>query len=318
MNLLYTVWNMNPSVVPSWGMPRWYGLMWALGFYVGYIMLNRMFRAENVNEKWMDKTFIYVLVGGIVGARLGHCLFYQPDYYLSNPVEIFYIWEGGLASHGGAIGIIIAVYFLSKKITKKHMLWSLDRLVVPTIFAGFLIRMGNLFNSEIVGSVTNASWGFKFVRDHYPEGVAMELTQKSNPDAAFDAIATDPNFAHLLAEVPVRYPSQLIEAICYIFIFAFMFWLYWKTNAARIQGFLLGIFFVFVMGARFIIEFIKENQAGIDAKNLDDSVLNMGQILSLPMVLFGLYLVFRRIKTFKLGYEEIDEGGPRSDRKPKE
>ena len=153
---------MNPSVVPSWNMPRWYGVMWALGFYLGFLVLNRMYKAEKAPVNWMDSTFLYILIAGILGARLGHCLFYQPDYYLAHPIEILKIWEGGLASHGGAVGIIIAVYFLNRKVIRQNMLWILDRLVVPTALAASLIRLGNLFNHEIVGSPTDLPWAFYF------------------------------------------------------------------------------------------------------------------------------------------------------------
>jgi phosphatidylglycerol:prolipoprotein diacylglycerol transferase len=300
VTLLEIVWNFEPRVVPSWKMPAWYGIMWALGFYLGFIILNRMYKSEKVPEAWMDKTFIYVLIGGVLGARLGHCLFYQPDIYLKDPIQILYIWEGGLASHGGAIGIIIMSYILAKKVTKTSMLWVLDRLVVPTALAGFLIRMGNLFNHEIVGLATGTDSGFKFLRHDIPASYAMKITGKSYDKLgeAYDLIATDPRYAEVLASVPNRYPAQLYEALCYLVIFGFIFFLYWKTNAAKLKGFLLGFFFVTVFGARFVIEFIKENQEGID-QGLTG--LNMGQYLSFPLVAIGLFLMFRNIKNLKKG-----------------
>ncbi len=297
MNLLYITWNFSPSVVPSWDIPRWYGLMWLLGYLIGLKILEKMFKHEKVPMEWADKTFMYVLFGGILGARLGHCLFYDWDYYSQNPVEILYIWQGGLASHGGAIGILIAAYLLSKKVTKKPMVWILDRIAVPTAFAGGLIRLGNLFNSEIVGKVTNSSIGFKFIRHDIPANWAMEQTASSTPNEAYDAIANNPSFADILASVPVRYPSQLIEAIAYFLIFVVMMYLYWKTNAKSLLGFLTGAFFILVFGARFFIEFLKIEQGGTDS-NL--GLLNMGQILSIPLVLVGLFLVFRHFKSFKI------------------
>ena len=166
-DLLFIEWNFNPRIINSLNTPRWYGLMWGLGFYLGFEILKRLYKKdvtpeewEETTSKWLDKTFIYVLIGGVLGARLGHCLFYQPEYYLSNPIEILYIWEGGLASHGGAIGVIIATLLLNARVIKKSVLWILDRLVVPTALAAGLIRLGNLFNHEILGKTNRFCTGF--------------------------------------------------------------------------------------------------------------------------------------------------------------
>lgn len=297
LNLLEVVWNFQPNVIPGYKMPAWYGIMWALGFYLGFVILNRMYKSDKVPDHWMDKTFIYVLAGGVLGARLGHCLFYQPEYYLSKPLEILKIWEGGLASHGGAIGIIIAAYILSRRVTKTGTIWILDRLVVPTALAAFLIRMGNLFNSEIVGKPTGSDYGFKFIRHDISSFDATAITGKE-PDEAYRLIADAPQYAQILADVPNRYPTQLFEAISYLFIFAVIFYLFWKTNSGSIRGFLTGVFFTLLFGVRFLVEFVKENQDGVDQK-LES--LNMGQYLSIPLVLIGLYLVFRNIKSLKKG-----------------
>lgn len=294
MNLLYITWNFSPSVIPSFDIPRWYGLMWLLGYLIGLKILERMFKHEKVPMEWADKTFMYVLLGGIIGARLGHCLFYDWGYYSQHPLEILYIWQGGLASHGGAIGILIAAYLLSKKVTKKPMIWIIDRVSVPTAFAGGLIRLGNLFNSEIVGKVTDSSLGFKFIRHDIPADWAMTETGTSTAKAAYDAIANTPSFAYILDSVPIRYPSQLIEAIAYFLIFVVMMYLYWKSNAKDLLGFLTGVFFILIFGARFFIEYLKIEQGGTDS-NL--GLFNMGQILSIPLVLVGIYLVLRQIKS---------------------
>lgn len=281
-------------------MPVWYGIMWALGFLVGLKILQKMYESEKAPEKLLDQSFIYVLIGGILGARLGHCLFYQPDYYLANPIEIIKIWEGGLASHGGAIGIIITSYLLTRKYADITLLWLLDRFVVPTAFAAGLIRLGNLFNHEIVGKVTGSDFGFKFLRHDIHPSTASSITKTDPgvPGKAYDLIANDPTYAELLASVPNRYPAQLYEAICYFIIFAVLMFLYWKTNAAKLKGMIAGAFFIMLFGARFFIEFIKENQDGVD-QNL--SGLNMGQYLSIPLVLIGCYFVFRKIKSLKKG-----------------
>jgi phosphatidylglycerol:prolipoprotein diacylglycerol transferase len=299
-DLLAINWDMNPSVIPSLNMPRWYGIMWALGFYLGYEILKRMYRAEKTPDKWVDSSFLYVLIAGILGARLGHCLFYQPDYYLAHPLEILKIWEGGLASHGGAFGIILAVFFLNKKHIHLGMLWILDHLVVPTALAGGLIRLGNLFNHEIVGSVTSSAFGFKFLRNDISPEKAMMVTQKLNSDDAYAALSDTEKYAAIWQEIPARHPAQLYEAIIYFLIFGLMMYLFWKTNSAQLKGFLLGVFFITIFGARFLIEFIKENQVDFEG----GMVLNMGQILSIPLVIFGIYLVFRNIKNLKRGKPE--------------
>lgn len=315
--LLEIVWNVHPNVFPGSKMPAWYGIMWALGFYLGFLITNRIYKSEKVPANWMDKTFIYTLFGGVVGARLGHCFFYDWDYYSENLVEILFIWEGGLASHGGALGIIFTSWLLSKNVFKRSILWLLDRLVVPTALAGGLIRMGNLFNHEIVGIPTGNDSGFKFLRHDINEATAMRITGKNNAGDAYDAIASNPQFGDVLAAIPNRYPAQLYEAICYFIIFGLLFFIYWKTNAGRIKGFLLGTFFVLVFGFRFLVEFLKENQTEMFTENVNGVAqkaegLNMGQWLSIPLVIFGLFLMVRNIKYLKKGREAYS-GNPDTD-----
>ncbi len=322
-DLLHFNWTVNPRIIDSLNTPRWYGLMWGLGFYLGFEILRRIYKKDGVPSNWVDKSFIYVLIGGVLGARLGHCLFYEPEYYLSNPIEILFIWKGGLASHGGAIGVIIATIILNRKVIQKSVLWILDRLIVPTALAAGLIRLGNLFNHEILGKVTTSSLGFKFLRD---DGLAVgddkitlsslalrtvksdeAITNENYGDKlheAYNALAANPDqYTAFYEAIPIRYPAQLFEAICYFLIFGIVMWLFWKTNARHIKGFLTGTFFVTLFGARFLIEFIKENQDGVDAKYLEEG-LNMGQFLSIPLVLFGLYLVFRNFKDFKMSSDK--------------
>lgn len=307
MSLLEIIWNFEPRVIPSLKLPAWYGLMWAAGFLIGYRIMDRMLKAEKAPEGWMDKVLIYSLIGGILGARFGHIFFYDWASYKDNPIDMLKIWEGGLASHGGAIGIIIAAYLLSKYVTKKPIVWILDRLVVPTALAAFLIRLGNLFNHEIVGKPTNSDFGFKFLRHDINNWQAVDITKTDYLHDAYSKIANDPNFAYVLEQVPNRYPAQLYEGICYLIIFGILMWLYWRTNASKLGGFLLGTFFTLLFSARFFIEFIKESQGGTDDAALIESYgVNMGQILSIPLVLFGLILVFRKISAFKLG-KAIDQ-----------
>ena len=157
-------WTFPPQLFNLFGKEvRWYGLLFALGFYFGLVITSKMFKAEKVPDKWVDKLFIYIIIAAAVGARLGHVFFYAWDYYSQHPWEIIKIWEGGLASHGGAIGIILAVWLYSKRVTKRSLNWTFDRIVVSVALAGALIRLGNLANHEIYGHPTDLPWGFRFI-----------------------------------------------------------------------------------------------------------------------------------------------------------
>lgn len=249
--LLQINWNVSPEIFPDFLPVRWYGLLFMSGFVFGYYLLERIFKKEGKPMEWLDSLSIYVGVGTIVGARLGHCLFYQPDYYLANPIEILKIWEGGLASHGAVIGILIANYLYGKKFKGTGFMWVTDRLVIVVALAATLIRLGNLMNSEIVGAPTDLPWGFVFER---------------------------------LGEDFARHPSQLYEALFYLLSFGILFWSYWKKNAGQFKGRLFGLFLMLIFGFRFVIEFIKDVQVEFE-KNMD---LNMGQLLSIPLVLIGI------------------------------
>lgn len=259
-------WNIDPEIFSLGPFSiRYYGALFALGFLIGYYIIEKMFKAEKLPIAWLDKLFIYVMAATIIGARLGHVIFYGWEYYSQHPGEILKVWHGGLASHGGALGIVIAILLFSKKVSKRSPIWVLDRLVVAVALAATFIRLGNLMNSEIIGVVTNVPWGFKFLR-----------ASVDNPELA-------------------RHPAQLYESICYLFIFIVLFISYWKTSIKEKQGMLFGMFLTGVFTARFFIEFIKENQEAFE----EGMTLNMGQILSIPFVLVGLYYLFRKKKVIK-------------------
>lgn len=259
MNLLYINWNPNPEIFSIGPISvRWYGLLFAAGFFVGYFIMLRIFKKEQIPQSVLEKLTTYMFVSTVIGARLGHCFFYDPSYYLSNPIEIFKIWEGGLASHGAAIGIIIALIILSRK-TSMPVLWYLDRIVIVVALAGMFIHLGNLMNSEIVGTQTDLPWGFYFLRNYDPE----------------------------ISQVP-RHPSQLYEALSYLFIFAFLLIYYYKRFPKFRDGQLFGMFLILVFGARFLIEYVKEVQVNFE----ESLILNMGQTLSIPFVLLGTAILF--------------------------
>jgi prolipoprotein diacylglyceryl transferase len=272
--LLFITWDVSPALfhfpdfIPLLGgrEVRWYGLLFALGFAIGAYIVRNIWKKEQLKEEWFDKLFFYTFIATAVGARLGHCLFYNPAYYLAHPVEILKIWEGGLASHGGTIGIIIAVYIYSRKVTRKSMLWTFDRLVVPVGLTAAFIRLGNLMNSEIFGHPTTLSWGFRFVRS----------TEWIAPPA--NALPC--------------HPTQLYEAACYLITFAVCMWLYWKKNAQQSQGLLFGVFLTGIFLSRFFIEFMKNVQEDFEA----DMWLNMGQLLSIPFIIAGAVFILRAKK----------------------
>lgn len=267
--LSFITWTADPDIFHlGFLQVRWYGLMFAIGFLIGYKIVEKMWKKEDLPGPWLDKLFIYTILGTVIGARLGHCLFYAPGHYLANPIEIFKIWEGGLASHGGTLGIIIAVYFYSKRVTHKSMLWTFDRLVVPTGLVAAMIRFGNLMNHEIYGHSTTYPWGFRFIEN-------MAAWKKGAP----------PVFS-----LP-SHPTQLYEAICYLVTFAVCMWLYWKKDAYKKEGLIFGVFMIGIFLSRFFIEFMKNYQEDFEA----NMILNMGQILSIPFILAGVWFVYRAL-----------------------
>ncbi|MDR2917584.1 MAG: prolipoprotein diacylglyceryl transferase [Tannerella sp.] len=270
MSLLEITWTADP-VIFSIGAKeiRWYALMFIIGFAIGYKIVEQMWKREDINPKWLDPLLYYTLGGTIIGARLGHCLFYAPEYYLSHPIEILKVWEGGLASHGGVLGIIIAIYFYSKKITHKSMLWTFDKLVTPTGLVAALIRLGNLMNHEVYGHPTDLPWGFRFIKNLH--------AWRQGAEPIFSAPS---------------HPTQLYEAICYLITFALCMWLYFKKDAWKKEGLIFGIFMICIFTARFFIEFLKNDQEAFE----EGMVLNMGQLLSIPFVLMGVYFVWRALK----------------------
>ncbi|MDT8446273.1 MAG: prolipoprotein diacylglyceryl transferase [bacterium] len=249
-------WNVDPVLLHLGGFElRYYGLLFAAGFYIASIGLGRMFSAEGRDPKDLDVLLGYTIFGVVVGARLVHCLFYEPGFYLSHPLEILKVWKGGLASHGGVMGVFAAVYWFSRK-KGYSFLWLLDRASIWAALGGALIRLGNLFNSEIVGQPTGGDWGLVFERvDQLP-----------------------------------RHPTALYEAACYLLVYAVTHALYTRSKDKRFGGRLFGLAMFGVFAARAVIEGLKENQAAFEA----DMWLNMGQLLSLPFMALALFLMLRR------------------------
>ncbi|MFA5575251.1 MAG: prolipoprotein diacylglyceryl transferase [Brumimicrobium sp.] len=264
------IWNFNPQIFENSPTPNWYGILFVTGLIIGYYVIKRMFKSENIPEAWLDKLLIYVVVATIVGARLGHVFFYDWGYYKDHLNEIIKIWEGGLASHGGAIAIWISLWLYSKYVTKKKMWWILDRIVAPIAIAGAFIRFGNLVNHEIVGDPTDMPWGFMFMRE-----------------SISNMVEVNGELVHVF-----RHPTQLYEAFGYIMLFVLLLWMYWKTDAKKKSGLMFGVFLIILFGWRIFVEFFKVGQAARD----DYLLFNTGQWLSVPFVIAGIAIVWLAMK----------------------
>lgn len=263
MTNLFIHWNPSPEIF-TLGIfaVRWYGLLFASSFVFGYIILQRVFKKEGIPIKLLDELTTWMIIGTIVGARLGHVFFYEPAWYIAHPFKILEVWEGGLASHGAGIGIVLTILIFSW-VKKKPFFWVMDRVVVVVALSGFFIRTGNLMNSEIYGNVTNLPWGFYFVRSLVPA----------------DAIQP-------------RHPTQIYEALSYLAIFFYLLCYYYKKDGKPAPGFLFGMFLILVFGARFFIEFLKVPQVGFER----GMAMNMGQLLSIPFVIAGGVIVWLSLK----------------------
>ena len=280
---LYITWDVDPILLHFGnGGIRWYGLLWAIGLYLCYLVQVWLYKHERCPEDWADKIFVWMALGVIIGARLGHCWFYEwhltndpiqifawtinyRNPYIENPLLLIKVWEGGLSSHGGGIGLILAAWLLNRKHFSKRpeyktsMIWILDRLCIGVCITATLIRLGNLMNSEIYGGPTDLPWGFIFVRD---------------------------------GQTVPCHPTQIYELIYCLIAMAVTWPLYWYTNARRREGLLIGVFFLIVFVTRFCLEFIKNDQEAFEAGHL----LNMGQLLSIPFIIAGVWLVIRAFR----------------------
>ncbi|MGA2297220.1 MAG: prolipoprotein diacylglyceryl transferase [FCB group bacterium] len=264
MNLLaYIYWGSSPEIFSIGPVSiRWYGLLFSLGFVIGYQILSWIFKNENKSQKDLEVLTVFMIIGTVVGARLGHCLFYEPSYYLANPVEILKVWKGGLASHGAALGILISLILYCRKVKTINLIWIFDRIVIVIALSACLIRLGNFMNSEIIGKAASIPWAVVFLRvDHIP-----------------------------------RHPAQLYESISYLILFFILFFIYRKKKSAIAPGTLVGIFLTFLFVMRFILEFFKERQVSFEAS----LPLDMGQLLSIPFIITGIYFLIRARRSLKV------------------
>lgn len=356
-NLLFILWNTPPEIFPDSSIPlRWYGLFFALAFLAGQYIITYIFKAEGKPEKDVDALTYYMIGATVIGARLGHCLFYDPDFYLNNPIEILKVWEGGLASHGATVGILAGMWLYARKRKDQSWLWILDRIVIVVALGGSLIRLGNLMNSEILGKPGDLPWSMVFVHpvqraimqqeegriasiqiqslekdtimDQIPfkalsfhlvfgrdqmQGSAMEAFATSTFPHTLDYVNKGEELVRLVPQhgfwksgfdaqgnpqldVQVwgvsRHPAMVYESLSTFLLFLILFFIWSKKRNQLPEGRLFSLFVVILFSLRFFYEFLKENQVDFESK----LPLNMGQILSIPLVVFGLYLFIRSFK----------------------
>lgn len=295
---------------------KYYNLLWILAFVAGWYLMKQIFKKENKSLEKLDSLFVYAVVSIMLGARLGHVIFYDWDYYKDHVAEIllpiresvdgslFGIINGweftgftGLASHGATIGAFIALYLLSRKYKDMSFMWLLDRVAVVSSIGTAFVRLGNFFNSEINGKIVDGSFSLatRFIRDSddMPAYKAMGLTNEKTASAAYKAIENNPEYASVLEAIPYRHPAQLYEAFLYLILFGIMYFVYWKTDKSKKPGFLFGLFMVGLWTSRFVVEFYKKSQGGFEDAW---GTFTTGQWLSIPMILVGLYFMVRPTK----------------------
>ncbi|WP_338409692.1 prolipoprotein diacylglyceryl transferase [uncultured Flavobacterium sp.] len=311
-NALYMVWNPTQGFDLGFITVRFYSLMFVVAFGLGWYIMKEIYSREGLSIEKLDNLFVYTVVATLIGARLGHVFFYDWEYFSQHTAEILlpikenpqatlfgFIegWEftgfAGLASHGAAISIVIVMYFYSKKIIQKPIIWILDRIVIPVASGAVFVRLGNFFNSEIIGKETTSSLGIKFIRDKFSPREAVQKTNISDVNQAYKSIETNSQFTDLLAEVSPKHPAMLYEAFGYIFVFAILFYMYWKTNAKNKQGLLFGTFLVLLWTVRFFVEFVKESQGGFEESL---GLLSTGQWLSIPFIIAGIFFMVKAKK----------------------
>lgn len=271
-------WNADPVLISLGPIAiRWYGLAFALGFTIGYWIVAKMFKHEGAPESWLGTLLMYIVIATIVGARLGHVFFYEWPYYSQHPEKILRIWEGGLASHGGTIANIIALFLFSWFVSKKPASWVFDKVVIPIALVGGFIRLGNLMNSEIYGRATDLPWGFVFERNR---------------------------------EIFAAHPTQIYEALCYFALFGLLMWMYWKKNAEERPWLITGVFFIGIFVPRFLIEYVKNVQVPSEIEMIHNYGMNMGQVLSIPFIAIGVFLVIWALTHPRVKFEFPNKFAP--------
>ena len=299
------IWNPTEGIDLGFFMIRFYSLTWVTAFALGWFITKYIFQRENESVEKLDNLFVYTIVATMLGARLGHVIFYQPELFSQDPLSILlpistigglhFTGFSGLASHGAAISVILTMYYIKSKVLQRPFLWILDRIVIPVASGAVFIRLGNFMNSEIFGKVTSKDtfMAMKFVKgeDNLPPKVASQLTNIPDGNQAYNAIANNVQFKSILEKIPYRYPAQLFEALLYIPVFFILFYMYWKTDARNKPGLLFGTFLVLLWSVRFFVEFVKDSQGGFEEYPMFNA-LSTGQWLSIPFIIIGFYFVY--------------------------
>ena len=329
----YIIWNVQPEIIEGFSV-RWYGLFFAIGFFVSYTFLGKIFKKEGLSQKELDNFTFLVFILLIAGLRLGHCLFYEPEVYLKNPIKILYVWEGGLASHGGAVGLLTAFFIFAYR-TKRTFMWVASRAAIVVPFTATMVRLGNLMNSEIYGIATDAPWAFAYIRDaiitttpdvisaavqqagvvaanmqHQVVAIFSNSTEALQHGVSFTEVKNVLLQNNLISQDEVKplaksfidanlisknHPTQIYEALVYIATFGILMTYYFRRSklGKTISDYLiLSLTFLFIFTSRFIIEFIKNEQVDFE-KGMQ---FNMGQWLSVPFIILGLYLLFMHFR----------------------
>jgi len=300
------IWNPTEGIDLGFFMIRFYSLTWVAAFAFGWYIMKNIFIRENETIEKLDKLFVYTIVATMLGARLGHVIFYQPELFTEDPLsillpistipEIHFTGFSGLASHGAAISIIVTMYYIKSRVLHRPFLWILDRIVIPVSFGAIFIRLGNFMNSEIFGKITSKEsfLAMKFIKgeDSLSPKIVTKITNIPDASQAYNAIEKDTQFKFILDQLPYRYPAQLYEAILYVPVFLLLFYLYWKTDARNKSGFLFGLFLVLLWSIRFGVEFIKDSQGGFEKYPIFNA-LSTGQWLSIPFIILGFYFIYK-------------------------
>ena len=304
MHYLTFTWNPSEGIDLGFFMIRYYSLMFVVAFSIGWILTKKIYEREGQPQEKLDSLFIFMVVATLLGARLGHVIFYQPELFLEDPLSVFlpirtvpeFEFTGfqGLASHGAAIAYVIAMFYYSKKIIKKPFLWVMDRIVIAVAAGGAFVRLGNFMNSEIIGKPSgDFPLGVRFVHEDISPRQAVQATGIQDPAKAYDAIVNNPQFADLLNSAPFRHPAQLYEAAGYVIVFLVCWYLYWKTERRKQIGYIFGVFLILLFMVRFLVEFVKESQGGFESAL---GLLSTGQWLSIPFIIAGVYIMWHSSK----------------------
>ena len=292
------VWNPPVGIDLGFFTIHFYSLMFVVAFSLGYYLMKKIYINEGQSMEHLESILMYAVIATLLGARLGHVIFYQSELITQDFFSVFLPFQfnpefkftgfQGLASHGAAIAFVISMTMYAKKVVKKTPLWVLDRVTIPAAFGGIFVRLGNFFNSEIIGNKTNAATGVKFVKAELSEYQVTKLTGIADSKKAYDAVVNNPKFQSVLESLDFRHPAQMYESFGYIFVSFILLYLYWKTDKSKQQGFMFGTYMLLIFFVRFLVEFVKKSQGGFEESW---GLISTGQWLSIPFMAVGIYFI---------------------------